>query len=113
MGVIPFFSKGGFMSAWTDFRDKVEGKITGSSSSNSTANTSGTVQNGIFEAIYQYGRGQTQSAVEKLTSAFRASSTGQKIEAEATKQKIAEMLPMIILGAIVLIAGGYFFARRR
>jgi hypothetical protein len=108
--VIPFFFKRGFMSAFTDWRDRIENRITGT---NTGTEPDSKVSGGIFEAIYQYGRGQFDTATQKLTQAFRASSAGQRIEAEATRQKIQELMPMIILGVVAIIAGSYFVFHRR
>lgn len=101
------------MSAFTEFRDKLEGKITGAGATTSVdGSNTNPVMGNIFEAIYQYGRGATQSATQKLTSAFRASSTGKSIEAEATRQKLQELMPYIILGVLAIILGSYFVFKR-
>lgn len=100
------------MSAWTDFRDNALNRISQGGSNPQAAPGTSPVAGGIFEAIYQFGRGQVDTATQKLTQAFRASSAGQKIEAEATRQKVQEMMPMIILGIIAIIAGSYFVFRR-
>src|SRR5437899_10640959 len=98
------------MSAWTDFRDGIENKVQASvvTSDASQPPTGG----GIFDAIYAYGRGQFDTATQKLTQAFRASPTGRKIEAEATNQKISELMPYIILRIHAIVAGTYFLSRR-
>lgn len=66
----------------------------------------------IFDAIYTFGRGRADTAVENLTAAFRKTTTGKKIEASATQQRIAELLPYILAGAGVLILG-FFLIRRK
>lgn len=65
----------------------------------------------IFDAIYQYGRGKTETAQQRLVEAFRGTRTGQNIEREATQQRLMELMPWIIIGA-ALIIGAFFFIKR-
>lgn len=101
------------MSAWTDFRDQALNKVTAqfSPAPGSAGDTSFT--GGLMDAIYQFGRGKGETAVQNLTAAFRKTALGTKIEATATQQKISELMPFIIGGAILLLVGGFFLARRR
>ena len=70
-----------------------------------------TVGGTIFDAIYQFGRGKGDTALQSLTAAFRKTATGQKVEADATTARIKELLPYILLGIAVLF-GGFFLLRR-
>lgn len=66
----------------------------------------------ILDAIYQWGKGNADHAIEKLAGALRNTSLGQKVETEVTKQKTAELMPFLIGGAVLLLLVGYF-ARSR
>lgn len=106
------------MSIFDDFVNKASEKLQqgieqvapsgGSDPSQTPVNIGGT----IFDAIYTFGRGRADTAVENLTAAFRKTTTGKKIEASATQQRIAELLPYILAGAAVLILG-FFLIRRK
>lgn len=102
------------MSQFTDWRDGIENKIQQQITPSSNGGQGAIQQSGggIYDAIYQYGRGQVDTAIQTLTKAIRGTPAGQKVEAEATKQKLQELMPMILLGVVVLIAGTLFFARR-
>lgn len=65
----------------------------------------------IFEAIYQYGRGRAETAQQVLVEQFRRTKTGQAAEREATAQRIKELLPPILIGAVAII-GGIFLLKR-
>lgn len=105
------------MSIWTDFVDKASSKLQqgieqvapiGGDPAQKQPDIGGT----IFDAIYTFGRGRADTAVENLTAAFRKTATGQKLERTATQQRIAELMPYIIGGAVLLI-GGFLFLRSK
>jgi hypothetical protein len=73
--------------------------------------TSNTVGSSIFEAIYQYGRGEYDAARAKVATAILETSQGQKVVAEVEKQRLKEYIPWII-GAIILTLGGVLLLRR-
>lgn len=103
------------MSIWTDFVNKASEKL--QSGIENVAPIAGgekpvDVGGTIFDAIYLYGRGRADTAVENLTSAFRKTKSGQQLERTATQQRIAELMPYIIGGAVILL-GGFFLLRRR
>ena len=102
------------MSSFTDWRDGVEKKVTDMVSPSSNGGQPSTTQGsgGILEAIYQYGRGQKDTAIQTLTKAFRGTSAGKQLEAEATRQKITELMPYIIMGVLAIIVGSYYAFRR-
>lgn len=99
------------MSAFTEFRDRAIGRITGETAPSNAADTS--FSGSLFDAIYQFGRGKGETAVQNLTAAFRNTAVGKKLEATATQQKISELMPFIIGGAVLLLLSGFFLARRR
>lgn len=103
------------MSAWTDFRDKALNKVTDQFSSAPGATGAGDTgfSGSLMDAIYQFGRGKGETAVQNLTAAFRKTAIGTKLETTATQQKISELMPFIIGGALLLLVGGFFLARRR
>lgn len=65
----------------------------------------------IFDAMYQFGRGKSETAVERLTAAFRRTGTGQRIEREATQQRLTELMPFIIGGVVLLLGAVLLFKR--
>lgn len=101
------------MSTWTDFRDNIENKVQASAANTSGTTADSSASSGVFNAIYQYGRGQADSAVQTLTKAFRATAIGQKVEATATQQKITELMPYIVLSVLAIVAASYFVFHRR
>lgn len=109
----PFLFSGDNMSAWTNFRDQALSKATGAAASGNSAAGDTSFSGGLMDAIYQFGRGKGETAVQNLTAAFRKTGVGKKLEATATQQKISELMPFIIGGAIILLLGGFLLARRR
>lgn len=101
------------MSAWTNFRNKITGEVKAAISPVKTSTSIPAPGGSLFDAIYQFGKGKVDAATKRVATAFRESSAGARIEAEVTRQKIQELLPFIILGVIVLIAGTLYFAKRR
>jgi len=73
--------------------------------------TNSTIGSSIFEAIYQYGRGEYDAARAKVATAILESSQGQKVVAEVEKQRLKEYIPWIV-GAILLTLGTLFLLRR-
>lgn len=101
------------MSAWTELRDKALGNVTAQLKPASGSSGDTSFSGGLMDAIYQFGRGKGETAVQNLTAAFRKTALGSKLETTATNQKVSELMPFIIGGAILLLAGGFFLARRR
>lgn len=66
----------------------------------------------ILDAIYQWGKGNADQAIDKLAGALRNTSLGKKVETAATQQKTQELMPYIIGGAVLLILLGFFASRR-
>jgi len=96
----------GFLDAAKEKLDSVTDKY--NSIPNDTTNTVGS---SIFEAIYQYGRGEYDAARAKVATAILQTSQGQKVAAEVEKQRLKEFIPWIV-GAIILTAGGILLLRR-
>jgi hypothetical protein len=65
----------------------------------------------LFEAIYQYGAGKLDAAREKAVGAFLMTSEGQRVQAEGVRQTAQQYLPMIVIGALVLVGLGFAFRR--
>jgi hypothetical protein len=63
---------------------------------------------GIFDAIYQYGKGRTELALE---SAIKKSSAGQQAIKNIEGERIRAWMPWIIGGAILLFVLGIIGAR--
>lgn len=72
------------------------------------ATTSAGIGAGIFEAIYLYGKGKTEMALE---SAIRKSGSGQRAIKNIENERIQAWLPWIIGGAIMLLLIGGFATR--
>jgi hypothetical protein len=72
--------------------------------------TKGGIGSGIFDAIYLYGKGKTELALE---SAIKKSSAGQKAIKNIEQERIRAWMPWIIGAAILLVLGGIFVARKR
>jgi len=96
----------GFLDAAKEKLDSVTSKY------NSIPNDTTTgIGSSIFEAVYQYGRGEYDAARAKVATAILQTSEGQKVASEVEKQRLKEYIPWIV-GAIVLTAGGIFLLRR-
>lgn len=74
--------------------------------------TATTIGGGIFDAIYQYGKGRTELALE---SAIKKSSAGQQAIKNIEQERIRAWIPWIIGGAVLLVIIGVIGAgyRRR
>ena len=59
----------------------------------------------LWEVLYARAKGTTQEYYQRIAERIRGSSTGQKIEAEVTRQKIDEILrnPLLWVGAGVVV----------
>jgi hypothetical protein len=104
------------MSIWDDFvaatSQKVEKGLEQVAPIGGDANTPPDIGGAISDAIYQYGRGRVDTAVQNLTSAFRKTATGKQVEADATTQRIQELMPYIF-GGVALLFGAFLYLRTR
>jgi len=66
----------------------------------------------IFNAIYSYGAGRVDLAREQAAKALLASKTGSRFVGEVERQRLLQMMPLIIGGVIVLLIAGFAFGRR-
>lgn len=74
-------------------------------------NTTSAIGGSIFEALYQYGKGNVDLARERIGSAILESRQGQAIVQEVEQQRLQQWLPWII-GAVLIIFGAGFLFRR-
>lgn len=75
------------------------------------SSTSDTVGSSIYNAIYAFGAGKIDQARESAARALLASKTGSGFVSEVERQRLMQMLPLILVG-IVAIFGLMMLLRR-
>lgn len=66
----------------------------------------------IMDAIYAYGAGKVTLAQTKLRNAVLNTGEGKRIVGAAQAQTLKQYLPMVVVGALVLVLmGGMLFKR--
>lgn len=73
---------------------------------------SSALQSQLMSAIYSFGAGAIDQGRDKLVGAFLKTGEGRKVQASATKQTLAQYLPFIVVGVVVLAFFGFFVGRR-
>jgi|SRR5215831_13778912 len=103
------------MAIWDDFVASASAKVNQAIDSvapiGGDPNTPPDIGGAISDAIYQYGRGRVDTAVQNLTAAFSKTKTGQSAIATAQQQRIQELMPLAIVA--VLLVAGFMFLRGR
>lgn len=112
---VPEASNGGnFLSNIAgDFFDTARARLGDALSSLSSDTSQGpTMGSQLFEAIYQYGRGQIDAAREKAVGAFLMTSEGRKLQNEGVRQTAMDYMPIIIIALVGLFFFGVLLGKR-
>lgn len=74
--------------------------------------TSSGVSGQLYNAIYAFGAGKLDAARESAARALLASRTGQQFVGAVERERIKQLAPMFILGAVLIFGFAYFMGRR-
>jgi len=66
----------------------------------------------IYNAIYAFGAGKMDLARETAAKALLASRTGSQFANTVENERIKQLAPMFILGAVILFGLAFFMGRR-
>jgi len=108
-----FYFGENIMGIFGDFYDAAAAKVSELNERFQTipTNTQQSIGSSIFEAVYQYGRGNVDVAREKLVTEFMKSGEGKKVVSAAENIRIQQLMPWIIGAAILLLGAGFLIRK--